>query len=106
MKKNFKIKNIKADVLEGLYKLINDTLGDVTPMDDYEALLIANLRNMQEKISVKLLPHKWQVKYTFDLPAEQALALRIFYTRYIDDDSTALNVNIMRIAHQIHQYYQ
>lgn len=104
--KKFKIKDIKGDVLDGLNKLIADIIDDITPMDDYEALLFTCLRNFQVKLYDKLAPHKWQVKYTFDIPAEQAIALRLFYTRYIDDHSTALNVNLMRIANQIHQQYQ
>ncbi|WP_346236123.1 hypothetical protein ABDK00_017050 [Niabella insulamsoli] len=104
--RKFQIKDIKGDALDGLHKLIDDILNEVSPLDDYEALLFANLRSLQTKLYAKLAPHKWQNKYTFHIPPEEALALRIFYTRYIDDTSTSLHIMLERIAYNVHQIFE
>jgi len=104
--KKFKIKDIKHDMLEGIYKTISDVISGITPLDDMEKLLFANIHRLLAKMSERLLPYKIQHKYTISLTVEEALALRIFFNEYIDDCTTSVGNTLHMLSNKIDQFYQ
>lgn len=104
--KKFQIKDIKNDMLEGLYSIISDVLDENIPMDDTEALLFTNLRNLQGVIYDKLKPTKWQKKYSFSIPAEQAIALRILQTDYIIPGKNSITIYLLNASNDIHKIFE
>ena len=102
--KKFKLKKVKAAMLEGVKQAIDSALTERRPADDSEALLFACLKQLSDKIYSKL--GNWQQSYSISLAPAEALALRLFFVDYINDRSSYLGNQLGIIADGVHQYYQ
>lgn len=102
--KKFKIKNIKAELLEGLQSMVDDEIVGISPLNDEEAVLYAVLRQISEKIYTKL--GNWQKQYSISLTPAEAFAMRIFFNDYINDRSTYMGNQLGKISDEVHQFYQ
>jgi len=95
--------NAKREFYEGLVSMIDDTLS-YGYVDFDDKLIMANLFELSNRIKVKLV--KYQVDYTITLTPAQSIALKLFYTDFIDDTKSYMGSKLLVITNEIEAKYQ
>lgn len=101
MKTKFKT-TLQRHALEGLEEVIVKALQYNAGTDD-DKLLLCVLDSILKKIQLKLLLYK--PTYNLKLEHEQAIALRMLYTYFVQENKSYMGAKLHLIANQIHQHF-
>lgn len=92
---------MKRECSAALISLIEKIITEFEATSDDDKLLFASLKELKLRVERRLLDYR--VKYTFSLPATEAIALRIMYTDYVDDKKSYMGIQLLELSNKIHQ---
>lgn len=101
--KNHKIKYNRA-FAEGFEAMMNKVLQEASIETDDDKLLIAVMTEVKEKMVQKVILNI-QEKYSLKLSPSQSIAMRLFYTSYINNPTSYMGSQLMKIANESHQKF-
>lgn len=95
---------LKYDYMLGLQLLIDSEINRLC-IDENDALIFANLMEVKHMIDKKLVENI-KAQYTLKLSPAQAIALRIWYTDFIDLPATNYLGNVLgQISNETHKTF-
>lgn len=89
--------------VEGLIQMVDQYLA-VGYVDDIDKMIMAGLAEIRHRLYMKVERH--QAEYTITLTPVQALAVRLFYTEFINNPTDYMGSKLMLIANQVDKTYQ
>lgn len=92
----------KHDFGEGLIQLIDEYLKFGYPEDD-DRLVMASLAEIRHRLYIAI--EKVQKDYTMTLTPAQSIAIRIFYTDFINDPQSYTGNKLFQISNDVAKKY-
>ncbi len=71
--------------------------------NDVEKMLLAALLEIKDRLYIKL--GKQKKEYAITLTPVQAIALRVLYTKFVNDPSTYMGSKLMLISNEVDKLY-
>lgn len=88
---------------EGLIQMIDQYLGQ-RYVEDADKMIMAGLAEIRHRLYVKVERH--QAEYSITLTPVQALAVRLFYTEFINNPTDYMGSKLMLISNQVDKTFQ
>lgn len=95
--------HVKHAFAEGFVQMVDSIMKQHPVESDDDRLVIAGLTELRNRFHLRI--EKMQRDYTLTLTPVQALALRIFYTDYVQTPTTYMGSVLFNISNDVAQLY-